>query len=516
MLLPTIACTAHKPEYTIETFQLLTTGWDQQLYDDMRREAFFHDDFKFKFNVAGDAAEEARQIKKAVENKVDAIVVNPYDSKNILPVIESAYDAGINVVLVGQKLPTYKYHAYVGPDSRLLGKKSAEFICSLLPDGGNLVVIEAFSDAPYYHDRKEGFTDIIKKQQNISIVGSIDAQWDKDIAHHKLDSLEAVLGEIPVDVIYAFGDDMINGAIESAAYPNAMYVGGDGISHDGLKYMASGQLVASFINSTGGAEAISTAVDIISANKYKKDNFLESILIKENNYRDYSIAAAGLNNFKQKIDALNRIKEQDQRNIRKSNCYLAILLTTLISLFFTLLHYLKLASAKKKENEDNAVMLAELQEKYKKLQMQNEISEQVMAQLQSERETLIDAAMAMRAESAPKDPIKEAVLLKKFREYVSNHLGDSGLSIESISSELGLSRAQLFRKIKEETGSTPNELIQTMRLERANEILKSSDKTVSEVAYEVGFTSPSYFSKCYKDRFGLTPNALRGGGGDAP
>ena len=511
MLLPSIACTAHKSKYTIETFQLMNTEWEQQLYDDMRREAFFHDDFKFIFNIAGDAAEEARQIEKAVGNKADAIVVNPYDTKNILPVIESAYEAGINVILVGQKLPTYKYHAYVGPDSRILGAKSAEFICKLLPDGGNIVVIEAYTDAPYYQERQEGFSDIIKKHENISIVGCIDAQWDKDLAHHKMDSLKAMLSEVAVDVVYAYGDDMINGAIESETYPDAMFVGGDGISRDGLKYMETEQLMASFINSTGGSMAIKTAVDIVMANKYKKDNYLESFFIEANQYKEFSIASAGLQNYKQKIDALNRTKERHICNMKIMYGVLAILITAFIIMLVALLLSARFAATKIKENEENTGKLAELQERYKELHLQNEINEQILVQLQSERESLIDAVMNGRTDMPPKDPIKEAVLIKRFREYVSGNLYDSGMSIESISLELGMSRAQLFRKIKEETGSTPNELIQTMRLEKANEILRSSDKTVSEVAYEVGFTSPSYFSKCYKDRFGLTPNALRGG-----
>lgn len=68
---------------------------------------------------------------------------------------------------------------------------------------------------------------------------------------------------------------------------------------------------------------------------------------------------------------------------------------------------------------------------------------------------------------------------------------------------------QLYRKLKALTGSSPVELLRTMRLHRAQELLSTSGKSISEVTYEVGFSSPSYFTKCYKEAFGTTPTSKR-------
>ena len=81
--------------------------------------------------------------------------------------------------------------------------------------------------------------------------------------------------------------------------------------------------------------------------------------------------------------------------------------------------------------------------------------------------------------------------------------------MEALGAEMGLSRVQLYRKLKALTGSSPVELLRTIRLSRAKELLADSGKSVSEVAYEVGFSSPSYFTKCYKEAFGSTPTAKK-------
>ena len=93
----------------------------------------------------------------------------------------------------------------------------------------------------------------------------------------------------------------------------------------------------------------------------------------------------------------------------------------------------------------------------------------------------------------------------RFRELIEENLADSELSVEDLGSKMGLSRVQLYRKIKALTNYSPNELVRIARLKKAASLLASSEKTISEITYEVGFTSPSYFTKCYKDYFGESP-----------
>lgn len=95
--------------------------------------------------------------------------------------------------------------------------------------------------------------------------------------------------------------------------------------------------------------------------------------------------------------------------------------------------------------------------------------------------------------------------VQRFKTLIEEKMGDSELNVEDLGKEMGLSRVQLYRKIKSLTNYAPNELLRMARLKKAASLLASSDMTVAEIGYEVGFTSPSYFTKCYKEQFGESP-----------
>ncbi|WP_390599684.1 substrate-binding domain-containing protein [Bacteroides sp. f07] len=98
--------------------------------------------------------------------------------------------------------------------------------------------------------------------------------------------------------------------------------------------------------------------------------------------------------------------------------------------------------------------------------------------------------------------------VEKFKALIDAKMGDSGLNVEDLGKDMGLSRVQLYRKIKSLTNYSPNELLRIARLKKAASLLASSDMTVAEIGYEVGFSSPSYFTKCYKEQFGESPTDL--------
>lgn len=105
--------------------------------------------------------------------------------------------------------------------------------------------------------------------------------------------------------------------------------------------------------------------------------------------------------------------------------------------------------------------------------------------------------------------VREEAFIQRFRDVVTKQMSNSDLSVEDIGSELNLSRVQLYRKIKALTGQSPVELTRHIRLKRGRDLLETTDMTISEIAYKVGFTAPSYFTKCFKDEFGILPGELR-------
>lgn len=100
----------------------------------------------------------------------------------------------------------------------------------------------------------------------------------------------------------------------------------------------------------------------------------------------------------------------------------------------------------------------------------------------------------------------DKIFIQKFASLIASKFNDPAISIEKISKELGVSRVHLQRKVKEITGYNPIDYLRNFRLAKAIELLGSSHLSISEVAYETGFSSPAYFSKCFKDAFNVTPS----------
>ena len=120
-----------------------------------------------------------------------------------------------------------------------------------------------------------------------------------------------------------------------------------------------------------------------------------------------------------------------------------------------------------------------------------------------------ESAVQPAAVPAPAPAPIEDAFISRFKQMVEERLADSHLSVEDLAAGMGLSRVQLYRKVKALTGSTPVDLLRKARLSQAQRLLQESDLTVSEIAYQVGFASPSYFPKCYKDEFGIVPGEAR-------
>ena len=115
------------------------------------------------------------------------------------------------------------------------------------------------------------------------------------------------------------------------------------------------------------------------------------------------------------------------------------------------------------------------------------------------------------AAAAVKVPVSDidSEFYRKFVQLVDREMSNSSISVEDLASEMGLSRVQFYRKIKALTNYSPAELLRNMRLKRADMMLRTTELSISEILYSVGFSSPSYFTKCYHDYFGETPTEVQ-------
>ncbi|NDW11450.1 hybrid sensor histidine kinase/response regulator [Bacteroides sp. 214] len=106
-------------------------------------------------------------------------------------------------------------------------------------------------------------------------------------------------------------------------------------------------------------------------------------------------------------------------------------------------------------------------------------------------------------------PSNSQLFMARLLKAIEKHIGNGNLKVEDLAQEIGMGRNLFFKKIKSLTGLSPVEFLRDIRLNRAAEIIKTTDLTISQVAYEVGFNDAHYFSKCFKMKFGVTPTEYR-------
>lgn len=138
-----------------------------------------------------------------------------------------------------------------------------------------------------------------------------------------------------------------------------------------------------------------------------------------------------------------------------------------------------------------------------------------MKELKVRLNTLIEQRKKLRelfasdGEIGPSDIAVTSVdekFLKKAIDIIEENLGDCEFDVNSMTGHIGMSRMQLFRKLKVLTNQNPSEFIRTIRLKRAAQLMKKKFGNVAEITYEVGFNNLSYFAKCFRELYGISPS----------
>lgn len=119
-----------------------------------------------------------------------------------------------------------------------------------------------------------------------------------------------------------------------------------------------------------------------------------------------------------------------------------------------------------------------------------------------------DVTAKERNASVPVNDV-DSEFYSKVLDIMKKEIGNPDLNVDSLASMMGLGRSQFYRKIKALTNYSPVELLRNLRLKQAREMLTTTEKTIGEIAYEVGFSSPAYFTRCYREAFDETPTELR-------
>ncbi len=502
-----VSCSGGKVKYRIGISQCSEDIWRDKQNAELRMGAYFHDNVELKFAAAYDSDErQVQQIDSLMNDGIDLLIVAPNQVQTISPAIDRAYDKGIPVIVFERKTSSQKYTAFISADNYEMGRVMGEYIVeklkSLKIEEGHVLEIKGLEGSSPAIERHNGFMDAIKDAPGIKVVGSLQGDWTEPTAYESTKQWLLNNKDVRVDLVFGANDRTAMGARKALANSklytlnSTLYCGIDGLpgENGGIQLVRDSLLDASYIYPTHGDQIIELAVNILEGKPYEKETMLMSALVTRDNAKVLLMQSEELMRQADRLDLLhdkadNYLHKLDvQRVVNWLAIGVIILLLVAIVLFY--LYHLSKVNIRRERVVNNLWNLGS--------------TESIELTENTEKPTAI-------ADIPEEDPKKETepLFITRFREVVERRMTNSELSVEDLAAEMNLSRVQLYRKVKALTGSSPVELLRIARLNRAYQMLLTTDKNVSEVAYDVGFSAPAYFTKCFKDEFGMVPGEVR-------
>ena len=508
------SCSEGKVKYRIGISQCSDDIRRDKQNAELRMGAYFHDNVELKFAAAYDSDErQVEQIDSLVNDGIDLLIVAPNQVQTISPAIDRAYDKGIPVIVFERKTSSQKHTAFISADNYEMGRVMGEYIVSRLHGQGTLLEIKGLEGSSPAIERHNGFMDAIKDAPGIKVVGSLQGDWTEPTAYERTKQWLANHKDVRVDLVFGANDRTAMGARRAfqlltqsgEAGRGPLFCGIDGLpgENGGIQLVRDSLLDASYIYPTHGDQIIELAVNILEGKPYEKETLMMSALVTSDNAKVLLMQGEELMRQADRLDQLhhkadNYLHELDTQRIVNWLAIGIIALLIVIFVLFYLYHLRKISM--QRERVVNTLWNMEPQKASPSPSKGGDV------QIDDATQNSVSSGN----QTSPLEGTGEASpFLSRFREAVEARLSDSDLSVDDLAADMNLSRVQLYRKVKAITGSSPIELLRSARLNRAYQLLLSTDKSVSEVAYSVGFTAPSYFTKCFKEVFGMVPGDVR-------
>ena len=438
-----------------------------------------------------DTERQIKQIDSLVSSGIDLLVVAPNEANQLADVIANVRKKGIPVIYFDRKATTDDYTAFIGGSNVEAGRTMGEYALSL---GGGFVmeITGAMSTSPA-QERHEGFSKVMVAHPELKYVCK-QADWTSDEACRIVEE-QIKTGEVP-DIVFCHNDGMATGVYKAVVEQNIegriKIIGIDGLPGEGIEYVQFGHQVGTYVYPTHGDKIVKLALDILTGHPYERENALKGILVTPEN-----VNLVDLNSREMMAQNNDLIIVQDklEQYFGWYNLQRKMLVGSVITIIV-----LMMAIA--------MVWRAYLQTRktIRQRQMMNE--EQTLFYTDPTRRK-IQQLLDTPEEELPAPRNQDTLFAEQLNEAIRKHMSNPNLKMEDLGDEMGLGRVQLYRKVKAITGLTPVELLRKMRLQQAYVLLGNTTKSVAEIAYEVGFNTPGYFSKCFKEQYGKLPMDLR-------
>ena len=485
------ACGGHKARYTIGVSQCSSDIWRNKLINELETANYSRDDEVALRIVSAndDDQRQIAQIDSLISEGVDLLIVSPNQVTTISPAIDRAYQKGIKVILFDRKTDSPNYTAFMGADNHAVGRAMGEYAADRLNGRGIVLEIMGLRGSSPAIDRHRGFAEALARYPNIRLTASLQGDWTEESGYKAMSDYLKRHPEAQFHCIFGQNDRMALGArkafVEAGKSEHLpLFCGIDALSSPdgGIEQILSGNLEASYIYPTRGDELFQLA---------------KAAIVTRDNANVMLMQAEEMERQSHNIEEIHsRVSEYvqrlaNQRIVTGMAVGIIVLLIVVIVLFY-LYHRRKIAL--QRERVVNTLWNLKPEDV-------PTVPEPIAAS-----ETPPESEKTTEAGEA--DPVPVSHFITRFKEVIEARLEDSAVGVEDLAADMSLSRVQLYRKVKALTGRSPVEMLRTARLNRAYQLLLGSDKSISEVAYAVGFSAPSYFTKCFRDEFGVSPSEV--------
>ena len=520
------SCSRKSANYIIGVSQCSEDSWRTKLQDELQMATFFNEGVELRFASANDDnKQQEQQIDSLVKTGIDLLIVSPNQVDALSGAIDRAFEKGIPVILYDRKTDSSKFTAFMGADNYLIGQLLGNYVAGQLNGQGNIIEIAGLQSSSPAIERQKGFHEAIALHPGMHIIAQRNGDWKQPSGekamHAILDSMKTTGGVPQIDCIFGGNDRMAVGAktvYDSFASVNGrqnkpLVVGVDALPNAGagIEQVRDGILTASALYPTHGDELMQLALNILNGKQYAKETMMQSSIVTIDNakvlllqHEEVKRQGEYLRKMHQRVDTI-----LTELGTERVFMIFILIVTTIICALLVL--SVRATRAKHALNK-------RLEKEKENLEHEKETVERQRDELEEQRDKLIEVTMHTKGDTTEtgSDALDgneqtfrvENEFMQKFQQCVEKHLNDPDLSVEDLGSDMCLSRVQLYRKVKAMTGKSPVEIIRETRLLRAHQLLADSSLTISEIAYRVGFSSPSYFTKCYRDFFGKAPTEV--------
>lgn len=534
------SCGNNKPKYVIGVSQCSEDSWRTKLQDELIMATYFNEGVELRFTSAHDDSRlQKKQIDSLVNSGIDLLIVSPNQVDNQTEAISKAYAKKIPVILYDRKTNNEQYTAFMGADNYHIGEMLGQYLAGKLGGKGNIIEIGGLKGSSPAQERHDGFANALKKYPSMQIVAYQSGDWTEasgEVAMRRI--LKEYSGRI--DAVYGGNDRMAIGARRvikenGLDNDNILYLGVDALptGNGGIRQVADSLLTASAIYPTHGDELLQLAINILDGNAVPKEIMLQSSVVTSENAKVLLLQHEEVVRQAEYLSKMHNQASNLHEYIENQQIIIGVILTliflTILMLGYTIRSYqvkhklnAQLSDANSQlsmANERLSATNEQLSATNEQLMHEKEVAERQRDELEEQRDKIIEISLHQNSsEDNTDDDIingsekqfrRENEFLNKFLTVINDHISDSDLSVEDIGNAMCLSRVQLYRKVKALTGKSPVELVREERLRRAHQLLADSSLNISEIAYRVGFSSPSYFAKCYKDLFGKSPTDVQ-------